>query len=169
MHRLGEYFFSSSRHMITTYMCVALSQFMCASLVMPVPCLFLFSQALYWLPLLHQQYYVLLASPHEHIQGRVMLLFKLPSTIHVWGRTYTYVLPSIAFANDYIMRVWIIHVTFAVCHSKWQIHGGKICRSKTDAANCSKNQQKFEKFISIKHWFLIKNVIFVKEDVVILQ
>ena len=61
-----------------------------------------------------------------------------------------------------------IHVTFAACRGKRQIHGGKICRSKTDAANCGKNQQKFEKFISIKHWFLIKNVIFVKEDVVIL-
>ena len=60
-----------------------------------------------------------------------------------------------------------IHVTFAACRGKRQIHGGKICRSKSDAANFGKNQQKFEKFISMKHWFLIKNVIFVKEDVVI--
>ena len=68
----------------------------------------------------------------------------------------------------FVKLIAIIHVTFAACRGKRQIHGGKICRSKSDAANCGKNQQKFEKFISIKHWFLIRNVIFVKEDVVIL-
>ena len=62
-----------------------------------------------------------------------------------------------------------IHVTFAACRGKRQIHGGKICRGKIDAANCGKNQQKFDEFISIKHWVLIKDLIFVKEDVVILQ
>ena len=78
--------------------------------------------------------------------------------------------PKLVTSKDTLKkRAMIIHVTFAACRGKRQIHGGKICRSKTDAANCGKNQQKFEKFISIKHWFLIKNLIFVKEDVVILQ
>ena len=43
-----------------------------------------------------------------------------------------------------------IQVIFAACRGKRQICGWWICHSKSNAAKCSKNWGKYQKFISIK-------------------